>query len=225
MQNLIDDKFCEMFVPLKSRMKNMTKSRKTKVPSCTGKALFLKDGQIYSVTIKGDAVVNCSEYKRKNKVNLTADDYKLFRIISYDFNIENSALKQGMAKIAMSFAMYKNIKPEILRRCFTTQSNENGDLTHLNFICPIVVFLPCNELDRYMELHSRIDLFHSLILFSHRNLLVCYVDLFNTFQYYVILSETWNNEPVYESHCQMLIKFDRRMPDLHISRMKHVLLE
>lgn len=37
-------------------------------------------------------------------------------------------------------------------------------------------------------------MFHNLILFRYENELWCYIDLFNTFQYYVRLSDTYNNE-------------------------------
>jgi len=222
LNKIIDDRFCKIFTPLTSRMENIIKTRTTEPPSCTGMALYIKDEQIYKVIIKGDAVVDCAEYKRKNKTNLTADDYKQFRIVAYDFKVENSALKQGIAKIAVNFAMYKKINPMVLQCCFTKEANESGDLTRLEFKCPIVVFMPCNELDMHVERYSRMDLFHSLILFSYENLLVCYVDLFNTFQYYVILSEMWDHSPVYESHCQMLIKFDRIMPNLHNIRVKDI---
>jgi hypothetical protein len=222
LKELIDDKFCKIFVPITSRMKNIKKTRTTNVPVCTGMALYLKDGQIYKVIIRGDDVVGCTEYEKKNKVNLTKADYKQFRIVLYDFKVENSALKQGIAKIAVNFAMYNKINPFALQCCFTKKANEKGDLTHIEFKCPIVVFLPCNELDMHVERCSRMDLFHSLILFSYENLLVCYVDLFNTFQYYVILSQMWDRSPVYESYCQMLIKFDRSIPDLHNSRAKDI---
>jgi len=222
LNKIIDDRFCKIFTPLTSRMENIIKTRTREVPSCTGMALYLKDEQIYKVIIKGDTVVDCAEYKRKNKINLTADDYKQFRIVAYDFKVENSALKQGIAKIAVNFAMYKKINPMALQCCFTKLANEKGDLTRLEFKCPIVLFMPCNDLDMHVERYSSMNLFHSLILFSYENLLVCYVDLFNTFQYYVILSEMWDRSPVYESYCQMLVKFDRIMPNLHNIRAKDI---
>ena len=56
-------------------------------------------------------------------------------------------------------------------------------------------------------------------------MLWCYVDLFNTFQYYVLLSDNWDkNIVVCESYIQLLQKIDRSIPELYIRKPKHILI-
>ena len=38
----------------------------------------------------------------------------------------------------------------------------------------------------YIELNTKLELYHNLILFSLANNLWCYIDLLNTFQYYIL---------------------------------------
>lgn len=55
-------------------------------------------------------------------------------------------------------------------------------------------------------------------------MLWCYIDLFNTFQYYVLLSDSWDeNISVHETYLQLLQKLDRSTPTLYIRKPKHIL--
>lgn len=55
-------------------------------------------------------------------------------------------------------------------------------------------------------------------------MLWCYVDLFNTFQYYVLLSDEWDADiRIPETYLQLLQKLDRRIPELHIRKPKQIL--
>ena len=79
-------------------------------------------------------------------------------------------------------------------------------------------------MDEYIELKTNVELYHNLILFSQDSKLWCYVDLFNTFQYYVILSDEWDaKEPVLETYLQLLQQIDRTIPELYIRKPKHIL--
>lgn len=50
------------------------------------------------------------------------------------------------------------------------------------------------------------------------------MDLFNTFQYYVLLSDEWNDDiHILENYLQLLQKFDRTIPELYIRKPKHIL--
>lgn len=80
-------------------------------------------------------------------------------------------------------------------------------------------------MDEYIELETDLELYHNLILFNQEEKLWCYVDLFNTFQYYVLLSEDWDaNKSINESYLQLLQKIDHNVPDIHIRRQKHILI-
>lgn len=68
------------------------------------------------------------------------------------------------------------------------------------------------------------ELYHNLILFSQNENLWCYIDLFNTFQYYVLLSNKWDPiENIHQSYLQMIQKLDRKLPDIYLRKPKHVL--
>ncbi len=68
-------------------------------------------------------------------------------------------------------------------------------------------------------------LYHNLILFSQDNNLWCYVDLFNTFQYYVCLTDKWPKaKKISESYFQQLQKLDRTIPKIERWRPKYGLI-
>lgn len=146
-----------------------------------------------------------------------------FKIISYDFNIENNSFKNGIAKIAFNFAIEKGVDFEILRKGVEI-NKKNEDIEKISFKFPLIPFIALNPIDTYLELETNMEFYHNLILFSQENMLWCYVDLFNTFQYYVLLSEEWdNNIYISENYLQLLQKLDRKNPQFYIRRPKDIL--
>lgn len=93
-----------------------------------------------------------------------------------------------------------------------------------------IPFIPINHFDERIEKYTSIDLVHCLILFNVDNFLCAYIDLFNTFQYYVILSESYEGALVYHNYCQKLTKreFDEEQvkESLRINRLKdaHIIM-
>ena len=88
----------------------------------------------------------------------------------------------------------------------------------------MVPFIPLNPMDEYIELNTELELYHNLILFSQGNNLWCYIDLFNTFQYYVLLSDKWDNKyEVLETYLQLIQKLDKTPKELYIRKPKHML--
>ena len=137
---------------------------------------------------------------------------------SYDFNIENNSFKNGIAKIAFNFAIEKGVDFEILRKGVEI-NKKNEDIEKISFKFPLIPFIALNPIDTYLELETNMEFYHNLILFSQENMLWCYVDLFNTFQYYVLLSEEWdNNIYISENYLQLLQKSDRKNPQFYIRR-------
>ncbi|MCZ9980610.1 hypothetical protein OFR20_03590 [Brachyspira hyodysenteriae] len=59
----------------------------------------------------------------------------------------------------------------------------------------IIPFIPLNDFDYYLD--STVELSHTLILFNENNHLFCYIDLFNTFQYYILLSNEYKGNNIY----------------------------
>lgn len=215
----IDAPFTKTFNPIISRIDNFTKTNNKKSqPLCTGKAIY--NETIYNVSIKRSKVVACPELSRQLKCDISKLN---FEIVAYDFPIDNTAFKNGMLKIAFNFALDKGIDIDILLNGVKIETRDNK-MDSISFEYPLIPFVPLNPLDKHIELNTDIELYHNLILFSQENRLWCYIDLFNTFQYYVLLSEEWyENVSIHETYLQLLQKIDRTIPKLHIRKPKHIL--
>lgn len=215
----IDVPFTKTFNPIISRIENFAKTNNIKSkPVCTGKALH--DGELYDVTIKAGKVVACPELSQK----LTCDISKLhFEIVAYDFPIENRAFINGLGKIAFNFALEKGISLDILKKGLDIKVVDEK-IESIAFNYSVLPFVPLNPMDKHIELNTDMELYHNLILFSQGGFLWCYIDLFNTFQYYILLSDSWDeNVQVHETYLQLLQKIDRSIPHLYIRKPKHVL--
>jgi hypothetical protein len=200
-------------------IENFAKTNNTKSqPLYTGKALY--NNENYDVIIKGGKVVGCPELSQKQKCDISKFPFK---ILAYDFPIENVSFNNGIAKIAFNFALAKGISFDVLKNGVDIRKTGNK-IESIIFKYPLVPFVALNPMDKYIELNTDMELYHNLILFNQNNRLWCYVDLFNTFQYYVLLSDEWDeNIPVHESYLQLLQKIDRTIPELYIRKPKHIL--
>ena len=207
----IDAPFTKIFNPIIGRIYNFSKTNKTKsLPPCTGKATY--NGKTYDVNIKAGKVVACPELSRELRCDISNLPLK---IIAYDFDLNNDAFHTGMAKIAFNYAMAQNVDFKYLEPGLKVDK-QNGMISNITYDYKIVPFCPMNQVDVCIETnHKYEDPFHNMILFSQQNELWCYIDLFNTFQYYVLLSETIpNNEQIYANYTQTLQKLNRNPPDL-----------
>lgn len=221
-ERYIDDDFCKIFSPIITQIPQLKKSNKSAMPSCTGKALYIDDNTLYEVNIKNKKIVDCIQFKQKYRRNLTKEDLMKFKIVSYDFKVSDSNFKNGISKIAFNFAVEKGIPYSKLKNILITKK-EGTFLKEINFSAQTIPFFPLNVFDEYLELETNIELYHNLILFSFENYLMCYIDLFNTFQFYVILSDSWDGPDIYEPYLQVVEKIDRKIPKFNIRRTKHIL--
>ncbi len=215
----IDAPFTKTFNPIISQIENFVKTNhKNSQPPCTGKAIY--ENHVYDVVIKNGKVVACPEISKKLKCDISKLNLE---ILAYDFPIENNSFKNGISKIAFNFALEKGIDFSLLSKGVEIQKN-GEKVENILFKFPVMPFVALNPMDEYIELKTKMELYHNLILFSQRNMLWCYVDLFNTFQYYVLLSDEWDaRESVLETYLQLLQKMDRTMPELYIRKPKHIL--
>lgn len=202
LQEQIDDVFIEQFNPLLSQLSNLNCDRKTHAPSYY--VSFEANGEVFLGKAKGGKVTDSKGYSNKYKSKIPKNND--FRILAFDIKLENKTFKSGITKIATNFAAYNGIQREQID-CLNTKDNV------IEFIPKIIPFYPLNTFDEYIELEAyTISLYHCLILFSHHNHLFCYVDLFNTYQYYVVLSEHYCGEEIYKPYIQVVEKMDRRSP-------------
>ena len=216
----IDAPFTTIFNPIISKIDNFSKTNNPKsIPSCTGKVVY--NNKMYDAFIKGGKVVGCPDLSRELKANIS----KLpLQIVAYDFKLDNEIFHTGMAKIAFNYALDKGVDLDILKHGLNIEKT-GDDIQKISFTYPMIPFYPLNPVDKYIELDTDFKLYHNMILFSQESTLWCYIDLFNTFQYYVLLSD---NLPqginVYDNYAQTLQKIDRTEPELDIYRPKDILI-
>lgn len=201
----VDKPFTTIFNPIIGNISNLTKTHnKNSTPSYTGIVSY--EGQQYEATIKAGKVTSCPDLSRK----LRCDISKLpLEIVSYKFDLDNTHFRNGIAKIAFNYALAMNIDFKFLQTGLNIKRAGNT-ITKIEYNYPLVPFCPMNSVDTILELGTPTDLFHNLILFSQSNQLWCYVDLFNTFQYYVLLSDKLPaGTDVYHNYTQTLRKIPR----------------
>lgn len=216
----IDKPFVSSFNPIIARINNFAKTNKKKSsPSYSGKAIY--NGSEYSVIFKNGQVVACPELSKQLHCDISKLD---FEIVSYDFIINNESFIKGVSKIAFNYTLSKGIPLDTIKDGLIVVKNENK-ITNISFKYPVIPFVPLNPMDNYIELETSLLLYHNLILFSQDNNLWCYVDLFNTFQYYVCLTDKWpKDQKVSESYFQQLQKLDRTIPEIERWRPKYGLI-
>ena len=215
----IDKPFTTIFNPIIGNIKDLAKSnKKNSTPMYTGTVHY--QGEFYKANMKAGKVVSCDELNRKLKTNAS----KLpLDVVSFDFNLNNDAFKNGMAKIAFNYALSQNVNFDLIKDGLQITKDGNN-ITNITYNYPLVPFMPLNPLDDYLELGAPTELYHNMILFSQHNTLWCYIDLFNTFQFYVKLSDKLpKNTDIYANYMQSLRKLDRSEPELHIRKPKDIM--
>jgi hypothetical protein len=217
----IDVPFTTIFNPIISRITDFSKTNNKKsMPGCTGKVLY--NDKTYNANIKDGKVINCPELSRE----LHCEAHKLpLEIISYDFKLDNAAFQTGMAKIAFSYAMDRGVDFSYLESGLKVEKKDDK-IQSIKYDYKMLPFCPLNPIDIAIEYNPKPMLYHNLILFSQHNELWCYIDLFNTFQYYVLLSETIpTGEKIYANYMQTIQKINHSMPDLrHLNDPKTVMI-
>ncbi|MYM29293.1 hypothetical protein GTP58_13265 [Duganella sp. CY15W] len=137
---------------------------------------------------------------------ITCDD--ITGLIIYPLEIVNEHFVKGMAKIAIGFAARAGVDRRYFDLALDINSNKIKDK------CPLVQFYPLGAFDKIVEKHkSEIRYFpaHTLILFtspSNSNILICYIELLSTFQWYVILSNSYDGPPIYQGYTQRVDKVE-----------------
>lgn len=216
----IDEKFTSIFNAIISKIPNMKKTNnKNSSPKCTGKALC--EGKVYDVIIKNGKVVACPTLSKIEKCDISK---KEFTIISYDFPIDNTNFKNGLGKIALNFALANGVDFEDICSGIEVKKDKNNHVEDIKFKFKVFPFVPLNHVDLYLELYTYMELYHNIILFSQGKYLWCYIDLFNTFQYYVLLSDKWEKNDIYKEYLQLIQRLNREIPEIYIRKPKDVLI-
>lgn len=138
----------------------------------------------------------------------------------------NKKWHMGFIKIATEFAVYSGIDPQKLVRTLDTKKKKLVDSDCLLPFFPIGIFDMMIEQNRmFLE---RYYPSHTLILFTEKKgadkkVLLCYIDLFSTFQFYVVLNDNYAGDDVFKTYYQKLEKEIK--PDVNFRefrRPKHI---
>lgn len=164
-----------------------------------------------------------SEYKNhiKNEYKLSESDIiEITNLtgmgnVEIPFQLDNIAFKRGMAKIAVGFAAYSGISRDHLSDIIDLEERKiKNDIV-------VVPFVPIASFDKLIERvkpHIWADDYahHELLLFTydgveeavgkHKRLLLCYIDLFGTFQCYVLLNGDYKEKNVSNDYYQFIFK-------------------
>ena len=118
----------------------------------------------------------------------------------------NDYFKEGFIKIAIEYALYKGISREQLNVALTIHDDNSASVNFDNI--PVFPFVPMDSFNNVYENHRQVlennYPSHSIILFNDGLSLWCYIDLFSTFQYYVLLGDNYIGDKLYECYCQPL---------------------
>lgn len=85
----------------------------------------------------------------------------------------------------------------------------------------VIPFVPLTYIDQYIEAGTEDEIYHSLILFISKKKMWCYIELFSTFKFYVLLnSGIKEDDKLIASYCQFIEKQDRSPKTFHVRRPK-----
>lgn len=153
-----------------------------------------------------------ADYTMEKVTNLHDKGYLAYFFSKGDATF-NDDFKKGIVKIAAEYALHCGVPREQLTEVLTI--NENGKATLNCTNTKIFPFIPTSLFDVLYEDHRYLyeDGYpsHTLRLFSthHDNgtvALYCYIDLFSTFQYYVVMNSDYKGNEVNETYAQRLLK-------------------
>lgn len=202
-----------------------------------GREVMWKDYKVFPVKPFyeiNDLIVNiyCSEKQTKEYLQKVENELKekninynkivtcndITGMITYPFEMDNQAFKKGLAKIAIGYASHLGIQ----RECLPLVLDIDNDSKEAKIKDEIhaIAYYPFGFIEKYIE--DKKDTiepypFHNLILFTldydaefekDKKILICYIELFSTFQYYVVLGEDYEGESIYKTFAQEVLKKD-----------------
>lgn len=158
------------------------------------------------------------------------DDITHFGIVGTNFSEDvedfNLKFKLGFNKIATGFAAMQGINRSDMPCTIDTTDNK------LIFTTNVVPFFPFGIMDMLIEAFriSQEPEFptHTLNLYTDSSFgktkLVCYIDLFSTFQHYVILNHDYKGPSINKIFYQTIIKQEKPERNIRNTRMKFLLI-
>lgn len=159
------------------------------------------------------------DYQKVNVNNLGVDGIlKLY--FSKDNPEFNDSFKRGFVKIAVEFALDRGIKREDIDILIIDEKTQKAEIDFDNTL--MFPYVPVGEIDKIYE-SERVNVernfpSHSMRLFSvnytdNTSKLFCYVDLFSTFQFYILLNKNYKGKDINEWYAHKLLKNSRTYSD------------
>lgn len=174
---------------------------------------------VFTTQLKAEGK-DIADYTVEKVTNLHGKGY-----LAYFFSKGNSTFnddfKKGIVKIAAEYALHCGVPREQLTEVLTI--NKDGKVTFDCTNTKMFPFIPTSLFDvlyeNYRYFYEEGYPSHTLRLFStsYDNgtaALYCYVDLFSTFQYYVLLNGDYKGDEVNETYAQRLLKVEK--PDVSV---------
>lgn len=220
-EKIVDKDFVKIFSPITNNIDYLPKRASTE--SCYDGQVMCA-GQFYDAKFKGRKIISVPKLQQERKCGL--DKIKGVVPKLFYFNLQNDVFKNGISKIAFNFAIHSGINPDFLMD-FVNVEKDGFNVSSIKFKNLVIPFCPLNIVDSKIEFRNEIQLYHNLILFSNGKELWCYVDLFNVFQYYVLLSEKIESSEkvlrIYAQKCQKIPLSEKHyVEDLHYVKPKHI---
>lgn len=156
---IVDAPFVKMFAPLCAKMKPLNGVRGF-VGAYAVNVLDPGDkATVYSGIVK-NGMIACPELSKLLKcspsgLNLTEGD-----IYSIPLAWDTQVFKNGLAKIAVGFALHSGINCEQLEPFVDIDRADDGKIKGANFNFTVVPFSPLNQFDRFVELQTTCKLYH-----------------------------------------------------------------
>lgn len=180
---------------------------------------------IYLCTNRNDKLIESVKKRiieERTDIDISSYTYIIFDEISSEYlgwyfsegNQDfNKYFAKGLQKIATEYALDCGVPKEQLSNVLVTDSDTGKSKMIEEVEC--IPFSPCSYFDcifeNYRHIWEREFPTHTLILFDHEvaehnRWLYCYVDLFSTFQFYVVLSKNYAGEPIQKTYYQRILK-------------------
>lgn len=196
-----DSKFTKIFVPITQNINMKTSRGKSSVNYDV--IVKNKKGEEYIGRYKGSklqSIYNKSDRAFIKKIeSYECNDFEISQIT---LDISNENFYNGLIKIAENYAIDNGINISDLIQ-------NNKDTAYCND--RIIPFFPMNIFDEYLDKYKSLnleDLIHVLIIFNIETSVYVYIELFSTFKFYVLVSESYKGKGIYSNYCQRLIKND-----------------
>lgn len=221
---IIDKDFTNLFNAIVMHLPDFDKTNNDNSKIKINAKGITKDNIEFDVVVKNKKITSCPELQKKEKKN-----YNPVSFIGYNYELiqisDNTIFFNGIKKIAFNYAVYYFNKNNLSVNSLISGikvKKESDKVINIDFNQFVIPYYPLTDFDIFIEKQDD-EMYHNLILFTFANKLWCYVELFNTFKYYVCLSENCNYI-INNSFSQYIRKISHNTSFVNYYRLKHKLI-